>query len=396
MLFGAATLFAVLGALTWRRVFLAVCSALFVWVQNPDWVDVLTLLGFVLSGFIAGRILVWRPSTWFLTLYISALTIAFVVLKRYDFLVLVGGDSLLSHAIDLVGLSFIFFRQIHYVVDVRQGEIKELPLWGYLTYQLNPFTLLAGPIQRYQRFHEDWQQLKPSFADTHALRLAVLRILLGVIKVSFLGEAMLHIAEGTAFVPDGTPGWVQRILLFYCFPAYVYFNFVGYCDIVIAGASLFGVRVPENFDRPFLARNMIDFWTRWHRTLSFWIRDYVFTPLYMFIARRQPSWAANSVFLCYFVALFLAGVWHGATWNFVIFGLLNGAGVAAAKLWENAIIARSGRKGLRAYLESKPIRWVAGFATINFVCLTQIFLRPGSEDNVISLWNALMRFVPGQ
>jgi D-alanyl-lipoteichoic acid acyltransferase DltB (MBOAT superfamily) len=134
---------------------------------------------------------------------------------------------------------------------------------------------------------------------------------------------------------------------------------------------------------------MIDFWTRWHRTLSFWIRDYLFTPLYIAIARRQPGWAPSLAFVCYFIALFLAGVWHGATWNFVVFGVLNGLGVSAAKVWENAIIARSGRKGLRAYLANQPIRWIACIATIHFVCLTQVFLRPGTEDNVIDLLNAL-------
>ncbi len=355
----------------------------------PDAVRVITLIGFVLSGYLMGHVLVRKPSTGALAAYIIALTIAFVVLKKYAFLQLVAGDTLISHAIDLIGLSFIFFRQIHYVVDVKQGEIKDIRLWPYLSYQLNPFTLFAGPIQRYQRFHEDWQTLTPHLKDAHALRMALLRILLGVVKVSFIGDAFLQIAEGTGYVPDGTPDSVQRILLFYCYPAFVYFNFVGYCDIVIAGAAIFGIRVPENFDRPYLARNMIDFWNRWHRSLSFWIRDYIFTPLYMFIARRKPGWAANSVFLCYFVALFLAGVWHGATWNFVIFGVLNGIGVAAAKLWENYLIARGGRKGLREYLASTPIRIIAGIATVHFVCLTQVFLRPGSEDNVISLINAV-------
>jgi D-alanyl-lipoteichoic acid acyltransferase DltB (MBOAT superfamily) len=253
-------------------------------------------------------------------------------------------------------------------------------LWSYLCYQLNPFTLLAGPLQRYQRFHEDWQSLTPQHADTHELRMTVLRILIGVIKVSFIAEACLQLA---LYPPTGMEAW-QRVFLFYFFPAYVYFNFAGYCDIVIASASLFGIRVPENFDRPYLARNMIDFWTRWHRTLSFWIRDYVFTPLYMAIARRRPGWASNMAFLCYFVALFLAGVWHGASWNFVVFGVLNGIGVAAAKLWENLIVAQYGRAGLRTYLASKPIRWIAGIATFHFVCLTQVFLRPGrTTDQLI-------------
>lgn len=385
-LFAGGALYTAISGLWVRRAFVTLASAAFLWLQSPDVVNVVTLLAFVLSGYAVAQMLARRPSTLVLAGYIIALTAAFVILKRYAFLQLIGGDTLLSHAIDLIGLSFIFFRQIHYVVDVKQGEIKELTLWGYLAYQLNPFTLLAGPIQRYQRFHEDWQTLTPKHADTHEVRMTFLRILLGVIKVSFIADWCLQYALGS---PEEAETLGRQLRLFYFYPAYVYFNFAGYCDIVIAAASLVGIRVPENFDRPYLARNMIDFWTRWHRTLTFWIRDYVFTPLYMAIARRKPGWAPSLAFVCYFVALFLAGVWHGATWNFVIFGVLNGIGVAAAKLWENIIVAGYGRKGLRTYLASAPIRIVAIVATLHFVFVTQVFLRPGSEDNVINLFNKI-------
>ncbi len=384
-LFLGSAMFAPITALWLKRSFFTLCSGAFLWLQAPDPVNLLWLMAFVLSGYAAAQMLRTTRSSALLASYLVLLTTAFIVLKRYDFLQLVVTDNILSHAIDLVGLSFIFFRQIHYVVDVKQGDIKELTLWGYLTYQLNPFTLLAGPIQRYQRFHEDWQSLQPLHKDTHELRLIFLRILLGILKVTLLGEFFLSLAMNP---PPGVIPW--QVYLFYFFPAYVYFNFAGYCDIVIGSARLFGIRVPENFDKPYLARNMIDFWTRWHRTLSFWIRDYVFNPLYMAIARRKADWAPHLAFVCYFVALFLAGVWHGATWNFVIFGVLNGVGVSAAKLWENIIIARAGRKGLREYLANRPIRILATIGTIHFVCLTQIFLRPGSEDNFVALWQRVM------
>ncbi len=248
---------------------LSVATVLFLWVQQPEPVHLLTLMAFVLSGNVAGRLIALRPSSALLALYLAGLTAAFVVLKGYQFLRIFPGDTLASMALDLVGLSFVFFRQIHYVVDVRQGEIRDLDLWTYLVYQLNPFTLLAGPIQRYQDFHEDWQSLKPLPQDDHELRQAFLRILLGVVKVAFIGD---YCYWAFTHVP---PEWgaAGGVLQFYLFPAYVYFNFVGYCDIVIAGAALAGLRVPENFDRPYLARNMIDYWTRWHRSLSFWIRS---------------------------------------------------------------------------------------------------------------------------
>src|SRR5439155_1501409 len=163
---------------------------------------------------------------------------------------------------------------------------------------------------------------------------------------------------------------VKFLLMFYLYPAYIYFNFSGYCDIVIGGASLFGIQMPENFNAPCLSRNLIEYWTRFHMTLGVWIRDYVFTPLYVSLATCWPARAASLAFLCYFMAMSLAGIWHGATWNFVVFGLLNGLGVSAAKLWESWIVQRNGRQGLRTYLQSRPIHAMAVIGNFHFVCLT--------------------------
>jgi len=366
-LLAGSAIFAVLRGVLLRRTFVTVCSAGFLATLLPDATHTITLVAFVLSGYLAARLLAWRPSSLLMVTYLTVFTLAFVVLKGYAFLRLLPGSGTLQYALDVVGLSFIFFRQIHYVVDARQGQIPAFTVWGYLCYQLNLFTLLAGPIQRYQSFHEDWQELTPRYADTHELRLLLLRVLLGVVKVAFLGQLCLRL------VGQAGP-WADL----YLFPAYVYFNFAGYCDIVIAGAALAGLRLPENFQRPYLARNMIDFWTRWHRSLTFWIRDYVFTPAYVALARRQPARASELALVCYFVALFLAGVWHGASWNFVVFGTLHGAGVCAVKVWERWIVARRGRQGLRAYLSSPSALVMGRVATFHFACSTLLLLRPES------------------
>ncbi len=377
-LFAGSAAYATLRGVWMRRAFLALCNSLFLWMFLPDAVTTLTLAASVLSGYLAGRLLVARPSTALLAAYIAGLTLAFVYLKRYAFLQLLPAASeFLDHSLDIIGLSFILFRQIHFVVDAKQGQVPDFSLWSYLNYQLNLFTLRAGPIQRYQQFHEDWQALTPRHADIHELRMSFVRILVGVIKVSLIGEVFLRLANPASEILTGAWAGVGS---FYFYPAYVYFNFAGYCDIVIGGASLAGLRIPENFDRPYLARSLIDFWTRWHRSLTFWIRDYIFTPTYMAIARRWPRRASALSFFCYFLALFLAGVWHGASWNFVIFGVLHGLGVSAAKLWESWIVARRGRQGLLDYLSSRPILWSARFLTFHFVCLSMVFLRPESTQ----------------
>ena len=303
----------------------------------------------------------------------------FLVLKRYEFLKLLLPVSLLSHTLTVVGISYMLFRQIHVAVDAMQGQIERLSFWTYINYQANLFGLLSRPIQRYQDFVKDWDTIEPVLTESYDIIAAYRRIFLGVIKVSVLSAACLayyNYFSGAFFNDSYQPTWkasVKLALIFYLYPAYVYFNFSGYCDIVIAGASLFGLRMPENFDYPFFARNMIEFWTRWHRTLGFWIRDYVFTPIYMAIAVRWPRCAASLAFLCYFIAMFLTGIWHGSTWNYVIFGVLNGIGVSAAKLWENWLVKHYGRQSLLAYLQSTFIRMLAISGNFHFVCLTMFF-----------------------
>ena len=263
----------------------------------------------------------------------------FLVLKRYEFLTLLLPVSLLSHTLTVVGISYMLFRQdLTVAVDAMQGQIERLSFWTYINYQANLFGLLAGPIQRYQDFVKDWDTIEPVLTESYDIIAAYRRIFLGVIKVSVLSAACLAYYDSFsgAFLNDSyQPTWkasVKLALIFYLYPAYVYFNFFGYCDIVIAGASLFGLRMPENFDYPFFARNMIEFWTRWHRTLGFWIRDYMFTPIYMAIAVRWPRREASLAFLCYFIAMFLTGIWHRIDVELCDLRRVDGIGVSAGKL----------------------------------------------------------------
>ena len=106
-------------------------------------------------------------------------------------------------------------------------------------------------------------------------------------------------------------------MVFYFYPIYLYFNFAGYCDIVIAASRFFGMKLPENFNRPYLARNVIEFWTRWHITLGTWIRDYLFMPMYKPVVERWPKRAPSLAWIFYFLAFVVAGAWHGGTANFL-------------------------------------------------------------------------------
>jgi D-alanyl-lipoteichoic acid acyltransferase DltB (MBOAT superfamily) len=364
-----------------RQGLLALCSVAFIATYLPDLTAWAVFLAFILSGYGAARLLMARPSRALLGAYLCVLVAVFIILKQYTFAQAILPAFLFQRLIVTAGLSYILFRQIQVVVDASQGQITRLSLWTYFNFQINLFAFAAGPIQRFEDFSRYWDSLTPVVADAEAILLALLRLFLGVIKISLIAFALftcyLAFADGLTDplkVARSTCG--HRFLFFlgalYCMPLYIYFNFSGYCDIVIAAASLVGLKLPENFERPYLSRNMIDFWTRWHRTLGFWIRDYIFTPLYKATASTWPSHAAAWAVFCYFTAFFLAGLWHGSSWNYVAYGLLNGAGLATAKAWENFLVRTRGRAGLRAYLQNPLIRVAAIVLTLHFACFTML------------------------
>ena len=369
----------------WRQAIYACCNLAVLCLLLPNAWSAAALAVFLGSGYLVARLLAARPARAVLAAYLALLVAAFAVLKQYDVLRLVLPDALLSHPVRIVGLSYMLFRQIHFLVDVMQEQAGAMSLWTYLQYQLNLFTILSGPIQRYQDFRDQWTLLRPILADRHDLLRDCLRIFVGVFKIAcvapvfFLGWHELTRTMLAGYVT----GWkypIEFLAAFYFYPLYLYFNFSGYCDIVIAANCLFGIRLPENFDRPYLARNVLEFWTRWHITLGFWIRDYLFLPMYKPIVERWPRRAPSLAFLCYFFAFVVAGVWHGASTNFLAYGLLQGIGASATKLWESRILRRGGRNGLRDYLQSPGIRIVAILTNIHFQCLTLLFFSLSLTD----------------
>jgi D-alanyl-lipoteichoic acid acyltransferase DltB (MBOAT superfamily) len=400
-LFLAAIVFFHIPGTRWRQLALAACNAGFLYCclnQLNSWV----MLGaFVLSGYAVADILRRKPSAAVLGVYLTVLVAAFMFLKKYAILQPILPSHVWNFSVETIGLSYLLFRQIHFLVDVMQEQIPDWSLWSFLNYQLNLFGFLSGPIQRYQEFHESWTNLRPILATRHEVLRAFLRIFIGIVKVR-ISVAMLpyYLGERNWFV-DPLRGYFgdplntaipshghtlrQFAIVLYGYPIYLYFNFSGYCDVVIAAAALVGMHMPENFDRPYLSRNLIDYWTRFHRSLGFWIRDYLFTPLYKPLASRWSEWSGFLVFPCYFIAFVLAGVWHGSTNNFAVFGALHGIGVSTAKGWENVLIKAGGRKGLKKYMASGPIRILAIVLTLNFVSFTMLFFPNSTHDAVTML-----------
>lgn len=172
------------------------------------------------------------------------------------------------------------------------------------------------------------------------------------------------------------------------FPVYLYMNFSGYTDVMIGAGGLLGFKVPENFNHPYLARNVLEFWDRWHISVSHWIRDYVFMTSYKAAASNFPRVARYAGYALLFVALFLAGVWHGTTENFVVFGLLNGVGAAVARMYGDGLRRLLGHKRFQAYLQNRLIRWIAVLITLHFMCLSLLFFSTYYDQAMLVLTTA--------
>lgn len=381
--------FFLISGLRARQALLAACSLGFFAAQSPQWAGCVYLIAFFLIGYGVAHQLAKKPSQALLVAYLVLLIGSFVFIKQYSFLTGLLPASLFEYKVVVVGISYMLFRQIHLVVDAYQGQIQQLTFWNYANYQLNLFGLQAGPIQRYQDFVEGWTTLQPVYTDRKEILKAYLRVFMGVVKVIGIGSLCFSLYDRVmAQFLGGEPGG-QTIVLFvaslYLFTAYLYCNFSGYCDIVIAGGGLLGLRMPENFNFPFVARNISDLWTRWHRTLGFWIRDYLFTPIFKSCVERWPSRATTFSFIAYFIAFCIAGLWHGSTWNFLVFGLLHGGAVAAAKIWEMILVRRRGRPGLKIYLQNPRIKFVAMVMTFHYFAFSLIFWFHGLDQCMVIL-----------
>jgi len=335
----------------WRSIVLSAASLLFLALLDRNPVHFIPLAGFLLIGY-AGLFLIQRGLPKVLTLSILAVILAYIWLKKYTVL----PEAAFVHSFYFtIGLSYIFFRVLHLLIE--SGESREkLPIGfgAYLLYTLNFTTLVSGPIQRYDEFARDQFAELPIPLGIRTVGLQLERITRGFFKVNVLALLLSYAREHAVMLLTQPTPQSPRLLAAFCLaivsPIFLYANFSGYIDIVIGLARLMRVRLPENFDRPFSAGSVLEFWNKWHMTLSNWLKTYVYNPLLVALMRRFPSPSVEPFLgvFCFFVTFFLIGVWHGRTSEFVVFGLLTGGGMSLNKLWQIGLVKALGRKGYKA------------------------------------------------
>jgi D-alanyl-lipoteichoic acid acyltransferase DltB (MBOAT superfamily) len=338
-------------SVAWRSTTLMLASIAFLSFATHKVLSLLPIIGFLLLGYL-GLALIERTRSRYTAWSVVSIVFAYIWLKKYTFL---PGNTFLHFPFLTLGLSYIFFRVLHLLIEAGDRQEKRHVAFGaYLLYMLNFTTLISGPIQLYDDFVKDQFARRPLSLGQRAIWSQLERILRGFFKVNVLGALldMWHKKEVSQIysplLASSRPSSVFWLMVIY--PFFLYANFSGYIDIVIALARLMRERLPENFDRPFSAPSFLEFWSRWHITLSNWFKIYVYNPLLVALMRRIPAVSLEPLLgvFCFFVTFFLVGIWHGRTSEFAMYGVLQGGGISVNKLWQLGLARAMGRRAYKA------------------------------------------------
>lgn len=284
-----------------------------------------------------------------------------------------------------LGFSYIAFRLIGVLFDFRAGRLPKdgMALRDFLTYVIFFPAMTAGPIDRVQRFIPELNQTKQ--LDSARLIEGTMRIAVGAFKKFVIADSLALVALNPTLV-NRTGDTIGAWLLLYVYAFRIFFDFSGYSDVAIGIGRLYGITLPENFDRPYAQQNLQQFWQRWHITLSTWFRLYYFTPISRVMLRsgvKMPQWLM--VMIAQISTMVLIGLWHGVTANFILWGLWHGIGLFIHKLildntrvWYQNISQHRWRR--------RFIFGISWLTTFHYVALGWVFFAlPTPADSVAML-----------
>jgi alginate O-acetyltransferase complex protein AlgI len=288
-----------------------------------------------------------------------------------------------------IGISFYTFQALSYVVDVARREVPVQTSWSRLALYITFFPqLVAGPIVRYSDFARD---LVHRTVTLDSAARGVHRLLIGLCKKLLLADSFAAVVDSLFDLPDEglTPALARLALL--CYALQIYFDFSGYSDMAIGLGLLFGFSFPENFHYPYIARSVTDFWRRWHQSLSTWFRDYLYIPLG---GNRHGPLATCRNLLVVFA---LCGLWHGASWTFLAWGLFHGAFLALERLLTLAReqLAPHGLPSNRAALLAWVARPLGHAYTLAVVVTGWTLFRATDFTQAIAIWTTALGLATG-
>jgi D-alanyl-lipoteichoic acid acyltransferase DltB (MBOAT superfamily) len=322
--------------------------------------NVLIIAPSVLINFVLARLLQrlckqeWRRTAMAVLLLGIAFNVAFLGYFKYsNFLVgamndVFGTQMFLARIILPLGISFITFQKIAFLIDVHAGRVESFSLQDYCLFVLFFPQLIAGPIVHYREMMPQFHGVSCRF-DKSNVSIGLTLFGFGLFEKVFLADSLAQFVtpiyeqanSGSSIAL--LPGWIAGV----GFTLQIYFDFSGYTDMALGIARLFGVRLPPNFNSPLRASSIIDFWLRWHMTLTRFLTAYIYNPLALWLTRRRaakgrPGFAGQSKGLGAFIELLMfptlltmlvSGIWHGAGYTFIVWGMLHGLFLAINHAW---------------------------------------------------------------
>lgn len=251
-----------------------------------------------------------------------------------------------------LGISYITFRVLQILLETHDGLTEPPGVVDYLNFMLFFPTLSSGPIDRSRRFIEDADTLKSRETYAELFGSGIVMILQGVIYKVIISQLIYDQMSKLS-------GRYQPQLLIaymYLYGFYLFFDFAGYSLMAVGAGKLFGITSPMNFDKPFLAKDIKDFWNRWHISLSHWFRDFIFTRIVVsMLKKKRFKKRLTTAMAAYIINMFIMGVWHGLTWCYVIYGLYHGILLSATEYFQ---------KKSKFYKKHKAEKWFIVLSTI--------------------------------
>lgn len=349
-------------------------AASYIFYAYWDWRFVLLMVSLSLINFFIGRKIETGSKKIWLSLGIVVNVSVLGVFKYYNFFIDSANDLLTNVGASLpllniilpVGISFIIFELISYIVDIYRGTSKSAKNVFDLGLLVAFFPhLIAGPILKPNHFLPQLDRdIKIKWVN---VEIGAQIFMFGLIKKVIFADRLALFVDPVFANPQeyhSTTIWLAVI----AYALQIYFDFSGYSDMAIGSAKILGFDIPRNFNLPYLSRNITEFWRRWHISLSTWLREYLYFPL----GGNRKGEVRQYINLL--VVMLIGGLWHGASWNFVLWGALHGLGLTIHKLYRKVV-------NIKETFITSIVSWLL---TMIFVCITWVFFR--SSDFSTSLY----------
>ena len=299
-----------------------------------------------------------------------------VYFKYMDFFIsntnsLINTDIELLHLALPLAISFFTLQQIAFLIDSYEGLIKEKNFLDYTIFVTFFPQLIAGPIVHHKEMMPQFASIRNKVKNYKNIALGLFIFSIGLFKKVVIADTF-SVWATAGFDTETTLNLFEAWATSLSYTFQLYFDFSGYTDMAIGAALLFNIRLPQNFNSPYKATGMIDFWKRWHITLTNFITTYIYTT----IVRSFNNLTFHKAMFATVITFLIAGFWHGASWMFIIFGGLNGLGIAINHYWKK--------------IKIKMNKILAWFITFNFVNITFVFFRAKEWDDAIKILGGMV------